>query len=224
MENEEESRSLSNEKIFKIFSSFMARITKFEELVDVGNRYLIGFQQGLEFLRRPPIDTTSEIIDRVLKANMTRRLASYIQAGCLNPHDSKLNMNKLSTCHLGLLDNMNEAKSVMKELQCLIDDATEVVQASIHDLPCLQDKDSDFDVNFLASGCNRNLGITDCAVLMAFVYGMVKQDYEMQEKIVSSLSLKSSSGELESFCQMWSLRPFIDDEIMQKAWELLPGH
>lgn len=94
MENEEESRSLSNEKIFKIFSSFMARITKFEELVDVGNKYLIGFQQGLEFLRRPPIDMTSEMVKRVLKANMTRRMTSYVQAGCMKPHDSKQNMNK----------------------------------------------------------------------------------------------------------------------------------
>jgi len=39
----------------------------------------------------------------------------------------------------------------------------------------------------------------------------------LQEKIVSSLSLKSSSGELECYCQMWSLRPFIDDQIMQQA-------
>lgn len=120
---------------------------------------------------------------------------------------------------------MNEAEIAMRELQCLVNDATEVVQASVHDLPCWQDKDTtDFDVNSFATGCSRKPEITDYAVLMAFIYRMVKQDYEMQERIVSSLSLKSSSGELETYCQMWSLRPFVDDEIMQKAWGLLPGH
>ncbi|RVW92083.1 hypothetical protein CK203_037122 [Vitis vinifera] len=44
----------------------------------------------------------------------------------------------------------------------------------------------------------------------------------LQERIVSSLNLKSSTGELESYCLIWSLRPFINDEIMHQAWKLLP--
>lgn len=63
--------------------------------------------------------------------------------------------------------------------------------------------------------------ITDIAIMMAIVYSMVKSDYTMQEKIVSSLNLTSPSGELESYCSMWSLRPYIDDEIMHKAWKLV---
>ncbi|PON39229.1 hypothetical protein TorRG33x02_343220 [Trema orientale] len=62
---------------------------------------------------------------------------------------------------------------------------------------------------------------TDIAVLMGIIYSMVKQDYSMQEKIVSALSLKSSSGELESYSLMWSLRPFINDDIMHQAWKLV---
>ncbi|CAK9136116.1 unnamed protein product [Ilex paraguariensis] len=64
--------------------------------------------------------------------------------------------------------------------------------------------------------------VTDYAAMMAILYSMVKQDCIMQEKIVTSLSLKSSSEELESYCLMWSLRPFVDDEIMCEAWKLLP--
>ncbi|KAK6144776.1 hypothetical protein DH2020_021596 [Rehmannia glutinosa] len=55
---------------------------------------------------------------------------------------------------------------------------------------------------------------------MAIIYSMVKQDYTMQVRIVSSLNHKSSPGELETYCQMWSLRPFVDDDIMHKAWSL----
>jgi hypothetical protein len=41
----------------------------------------------------------------------------------------------------------------------------------------------------------------------------------MQDKIVRSLSLKSSSGELETYSLMWSLRPFVEDEIVNRAWK-----
>ncbi|XP_027184409.1 uncharacterized protein LOC113782706 isoform X2 [Coffea eugenioides] len=215
--------SPSYEKMYQIFSDFMTRITKFEELVDMGNRFLVGFQQGLDFLRRPPIDTTSELVANIIKANETRRLSSYIQAGCVNMHDRKQCLGKLSTCHHGLLDHLIG----VNELQCLLDDAATAVQNSNENL---QDKDFHGDVDsntdistkedFLPAHV-RKPEITDYAALMAVVYGMVKQDYEMQERIVSSLSLKSSSGEMESYCLMWSLRPFIDDEIIHKAWRLI---
>lgn len=42
-----------------------------------------------------------------------------------------------------------------------------------------------------------------------------------QERIVTSLNLTSSSGEMESYCLMWSLHPYINDEIMQQAWRLI---
>ncbi|KAF7130530.1 hypothetical protein RHSIM_Rhsim10G0082400 [Rhododendron simsii] len=63
--------------------------------------------------------------------------------------------------------------------------------------------------------------IPEYAVMMGVIYSMLKRDYIMQEKIISSLNLKLSSGELESYNLMWSLRPFIDDEIMHQAWRLV---
>ncbi|XP_028077083.1 uncharacterized protein LOC114279094 isoform X1 [Camellia sinensis] len=63
---------------------------------------------------------------------------------------------------------------------------------------------------------------TDYAAMMSVIYSMVKLDYIMQQRIVSSLNLKSSSGELESYSLMWSLRPFINNDIMHQAWRLIP--
>ncbi|KAL3523386.1 hypothetical protein ACH5RR_016220 [Cinchona calisaya] len=230
MESEESSKiSHSYENILQVFSEFMTRITKFEELLDVGSKFLVGFQQGLEFLRRPPIDLTSEVVGQIIEANETRRLASYIQAGFVNTHDRKQCLSKLYTCHRGLMDNLNGAKRVLEEIECILDNAATVVQNSNVNFTHLQDKEVDHDLNSQAAIHNKELlpsdlpkpEITDYAILMAVIYGMVKQDYNMQEKIGSSLSLKSSSGELESYCLMWSLRPFIDDEIMHKAWRLI---
>lgn len=48
----------------------------------------------IEFLRRPPIDETSQLIKNIIKANETKRVKCYIEAGCINVHDSIQNTNK----------------------------------------------------------------------------------------------------------------------------------
>lgn len=126
------------------------------------------------------------------------------------------------------MDHIAKAKSVVKELEGLLQDAEEVMQATIGDLH--QDNDDDFDSkSYLSSFSQEKVPpsvlqkpeITDYAILMAFVYWMVKKDHEMQERAVSALSLKSSSEELGSYCLMWSLRPYIEDEIIEKAWSFI---
>ncbi|XP_060201374.1 uncharacterized protein LOC132629955 isoform X3 [Lycium barbarum] len=222
-------------KISHTFSDFMIsslyfRITKFDELAEVGSRLLVGFQQGLEYLRRQPIEKYSELVERIIRDNETDRLSSYIEAGCLNAHDSVQNMSKLHTCHLGLQDHVNKAKCVVDELACLLKDAEAVVQ-SIN--CCLAQKgelnvgngkdllETSDDEEEASSVDSLKHVVIDTATLMAIVYSMVKSDYTMQEKIVSSLNLTSPSGELDSYSSMWSLRPYIDDEIMHKAWKLV---
>ncbi|KAJ7953469.1 FAD-binding protein [Quillaja saponaria] len=60
--------------------------------------------------------------------------------------------------------------------------------------------------------------VAHSATLMGIIYSMVKQDYE---RIVSALNLKSSSREVDSYCLMLSLRPFINDEVMHQARRLV---
>ncbi|KAK6923215.1 hypothetical protein RJ641_011519 [Dillenia turbinata] len=60
------------------------------------------------------------------------------------------------------------------------------------------------------------------ATMMASFFSLMKQDHTMQERIVISLDLKTSSGEMESYSLMWSLRPFIDEEVLRQAWKLIP--
>ncbi|GAV81267.1 hypothetical protein CFOL_v3_24725 [Cephalotus follicularis] len=190
------------EKTFHIYKSFMTGVTKLEELGTVARELLSGFQQGLEILRRPPIDRTSELIEKIIKANETKRLQLYIEAGCINICDGVQSMSKLNTCLPGLRNHLSKAKSILDELECLLGDVGDKVEMKS---PCLQE-----------------LEMTDYATLMAIIYSMVKQDYAMQEKIVSSLNLTSSSAELEGYCLMWSLRPFVSDGVMDQAWRIFP--
>lgn len=213
------------EKIISIYSDFMMRITQFEELVSVSSRFLVSFQQAIGFLQRAPIDKVSTLMERIISVHGSRRVLSYFEAGCVNSHDSVQHVSKLRTCHLGLQDFITKAKIVVNELESLLGVAASVVQTSnekdCEDISCSSITLSDQE-EAPSTGISRP-EVADYASMMAIIYSMVKQDYTMQVRIVSSLCHKSSQGELETYCQMWSLRPFVDDEIMRKAWNLVPN-
>ncbi|XP_048429523.1 uncharacterized protein LOC103941649 isoform X2 [Pyrus x bretschneideri] len=229
------SKSVSNfefeDKVINLFKDFMARLGNFDELVATGSTLLVDFQQGLEFLRRPQIDETSDLVKNVIRGNETKRVKSYVEAGCLNADDGRRNISKLHTCQLGLCDHVSKGKNVLNELECLLEDINGAMRTAMGNLPDFQDDSFADRLNekacngdkeeFTSSHPKRN-EVTDYAVVMGVIYSMVKQDYMMQERIVSAVNLKSSSGELESYCLMWSLRPFINNEIMDYAWKLIP--
>ncbi|XP_059457494.1 uncharacterized protein LOC132187259 isoform X2 [Corylus avellana] len=224
------------EKIYLIYKDFLLRVTKFEELVAVGARLLAGFQQGLEYLRRCPIDRTSALVKNIIEANETKRLKSYFDAGCINAHDGVQNVSKLQTCVLGLHDHLSKAKNILSEVESLLEDVTGAMQNVNGTLSPINDEYFGDGLNEQAISNTKEVAssqlqrpeVAECAVLMAFVYSMLKKDYEMQyytllqEKIVSALNFKASPGELEGYCQMWSLRPFVNDETMHQAWKLIP--
>ncbi|XWS41699.1 hypothetical protein CRYUN_Cryun17cG0105200 [Craigia yunnanensis] len=232
MESEEEKKlkGETKEKIFQIFKDFFTRVAKLGELVAVGGRLLTGFQQGLEFLRRPPINKASKLIENIIKANVTKRLKSYLEAGCISSHDSIENMSKLRTCLVGLHDHLIKVKSLLNDLECLLVDATAALQTENEHISPLLDKESVDGQDLqesngedeMASSHLQEPEVTDYAALMGIIYSMVKQDYVMQDKIVTSLNLKSSSGELENYCLMWSLRPYLNEQVMHLAWKLVP--
>ncbi|XVF17431.1 hypothetical protein REPUB_Repub10bG0121700 [Reevesia pubescens] len=215
----EESKKLEGEtmeKIFQIFKEFLTGVAKLDELVAVGGRLLTGFQQGLEFLRRPPINKTSKLIENIIRAYETKKLKSYFEAGCIKNHDSVQNLCKF--------------KSLLNDLECLMEDATAALQSTNEHLSALLDKESVDELDpqessgedEMSSSHLRESEVTNYAALMGIIYSMVKQDYVMQDKIVTSLNLKSSSEELGSYCLMWSLRPYVNDQTMHLAWKLIP--
>lgn len=44
----------------------------------------------------------------------------------------------------------------------------------------------------------------------------------IQEKVILSVGMESSAEELESYCLMFDLRPYVNEEFMQGAWKLVP--
>ncbi|KAL0009444.1 hypothetical protein SO802_010946 [Lithocarpus litseifolius] len=85
-----------DEKIYQMYKDFLTRVKKFEELVAVGGRLLAGFQEGLEYLQRPPIGRTSKLVENIIKANETKRVKSYFEASYISTHDGVHSISKLS--------------------------------------------------------------------------------------------------------------------------------
>ncbi|ANM63727.1 hypothetical protein ISN45_At03g042060 [Arabidopsis thaliana x Arabidopsis arenosa] len=216
-----ETRIELKKKISEIFKDFMTVITQLEELGNAANNFLLRFQQGLSFLQRPPIVTSSKLIENIIKKNETRRLKSYIEAGCINIHDAAQSTRALHTSLSGLSDHLIKAKNLLIELERLTDEAALAIESATQ-----LDKDSSDGLQQVTCDEENETvqlpqgpEVTEYAALIAVIYSMMKQNYVMQDKIVRSLSLKSSSGELETYSLMWSLRPFVEDEIVNRAWK-----
>ncbi|XP_039154855.1 uncharacterized protein LOC104414051 isoform X4 [Eucalyptus grandis] len=183
------------------------------------------------FVQRPALDRSSNLLKNIIKANKTERLTSYFNAGCIHANYASQNLTKLRTCVLGLQSLVNTAKTILIELEGLLEDVIRIVEAANEYLLPSQDEDINdrlmrevtiANKEETASSDSGRPELTDYATMMGIIYSMIKQDSVMQEKIVSALNLKLSSGELETYCTMWSLRPFIDDEIMHRAWSFIP--
>ncbi|XP_077234043.1 FAD-binding protein isoform X4 [Tasmannia lanceolata] len=209
----EEKKTLSelSHKASQIFSNFMTRVTKFEELVAIGSRLLVGFHHELDSLRRPPLYKMSKVVEGIIEANQSERMKAYVDAGCKHVHVAVQNMSKL--------------KALLDELECLMEGVVDVVSAVnkiisqfdllVHEADCFEKGEAETS----RLQCQK---ISDYAVMMRIIYSMFKLDCSMQEKIILSLKENSPPDELESYCLMWDLRPFVNEGIMHQAWRFIP--
>ncbi|KAH9621089.1 hypothetical protein KSS87_014531 [Heliosperma pusillum] len=213
IEQEVNYTSNANREMKQILSEFMVGVLKLEQLEELGKRLLVSFQQALEFLRRPVIHETSKLIESIFKENETGRVKLYVESGCTNAYDSALAVSQVNTSLSRLHEHLIKAKSVLDELEFVMD------KAGI----CLKEGNRDVvDISRLTFNENLEQESTThdaakCGSFMAVIYSMVKQNNIMQEHVVSGLGLTTSSEKLDSYCLMWSLRPFVIDDVINEA-------
>ncbi|GAA0151004.1 hypothetical protein LIER_09820 [Lithospermum erythrorhizon] len=158
-----------NEKSRQLYYSFMASVAKFDELATLGSRLIAGFQQGLDYIRRPSFKKTSKLVDQIVKENETMRLSAYIEAGGRNGNDGA--------------ESVSKSKDIVDELEGFVHKITSEVQVATDNLYRLQLKD--IELNDMTSqeeslSGNQKRDAMDYAALIAIIYSMVKQDYTMQ--------------------------------------------
>ncbi|WOL11518.1 hypothetical protein Cni_G20281 [Canna indica] len=216
-------------KTTRIFLDFMTKVTKFEELVAVGKNFLIGFYQGIEKFRTAELHKTSNTISDIIIANWNERLKAYVEAGCRHHQQNIENIYNLHTCTQGLQDHLNKVETLVNELVCLMEDAFSIIRAANTSFLALLDDSSGEEMlhQVLSSEeetLPKHLHDTSISqfIIMKAISDMLKLDYAMQRNIVQALNLKTSSPELESYCLMWDLHPYINDDVMHEAWRLVP--
>ncbi|KAJ3701871.1 hypothetical protein LUZ61_005576 [Rhynchospora tenuis] len=216
-------------RVFSMFTEFMSRSAKLDDLVDAGKRFLMRFDQELGYFRRPQINKNLNAVSEIIKCNMTERMKSYLDASCMHSHQNVQNLSQLHNCILGLEDILKKAKALLDESGFLVESAYKVVtEADQNALVSIQEHVVEPLENQTISPQDQvetfdvEVESVSHATMMMVIYNMLKLDYTMQEKIVRSLSLTTSLSELETYCQMWDLRPFIDDDVMRRAWKSMP--
>ncbi|KAJ4749800.1 FAD binding protein [Rhynchospora pubera] len=216
-------------RVLSIFTEFMSRTAKLDDLVDAGKRFLMRFDQELGYFRRPQINKDLIAVSEIIKCNMTERMKSYLDATCTHSHQNVQNLSQLHNCMLGLQDILKKAKALLDESGCLAENAYKVVtEADQNVLGVIQEHVVDPLENQTifpedqVDTFDAEEKSASYASMMMVIYNMLKLDYTMQEKIVQSLSLTTSLSELETYCQMWNLRPYVDDDVMRHAWKSMP--
>ncbi|XP_072970988.1 uncharacterized protein [Typha angustifolia] len=215
----------AEQKISRIFLDFMTKIAKFEELVDLGKRFLMRFYQEVEYFRRPHLDKISKMVGEIIRSNSTGRMKAYVEAGCNLPHQSLQNISQLHSCEQGLQDHLKRVKALLDELQCLTEDAYAIMRTTNESTSFILENhivDSAIHEDEVHPTMNLQDKSMSCVCMIMAIYGMLKLDYAMQENIIRSLALNTPSSELESYCLMWDLRPYINDSIMRLAWKFVP--
>ncbi|XP_025793360.1 uncharacterized protein LOC112874319 isoform X2 [Panicum hallii] len=213
-----------------VFVEFMTKVARFEELAESGKRLLMRFHQELDYFQRPQIPTESDVMNQILKSNRTGRMRSYLEAGCRLHCQNISNINQLRSCEDGLKDHINKVKALLEELECLVEDIYGITLTA--SLSALKVSDShSIDSKLTTESCimeeeDKSVDELDSDVsyvtVMVIIRNMLKLDYMMQERIISALSIKTPSLELQSYCLMWDLRPYIDDNVMHLAWKMCP--
>ncbi|XP_051207730.1 uncharacterized protein [Lolium perenne] len=208
----------------RIFREFMAGVTRFEELVDGGRRFLTRLRQELEYFRRPRIPVESDVIGEIVRSNCTDRMKSYLESGCSLHCQSISNLSQLNSCEGELKGCIHKVKALLEELQCLVEGAYDAtLTANLRGMHVPDESTAD--------NCREEKGEqpadhldsdSSLVTLMILIHNMLKLDYTMQEKIAGSLSLKSSSAELDGYCLMWDLRPYAEGDVMNLAWKSCP--
>lgn len=218
-----------------VFMEFMTKVSQFQELAESGERLLVRFRRELEYFRRPKIPKESDAMNQIVKSNCTVRMRSYLEAGCRLHFQDISNINQLSSCEGGLKDHINKVKALLKELECLVEDVYSITFTA--SLCALEVSDIHRVENTPSTDCCSVEGVStlledksadqldsdvSLVTVMVMVRNMLKLDCTMQEKIVGALSLKTPSAELEGYCLMWDLHPYIDDHVMRLAWKMCP--
>jgi len=126
----------------------------------------------------------------------------------------------------GIKKHVEQAQELLKDLEHLVENATVMMQEAtntmLKNIKIYTEENStegslgtESEEEIISD--DHKLEISDYVAMMSVICSMLRQDYAIQEKVVSDLQLNTPSETLQSYSLMWTLHPFIDERIINKA-------
>lgn len=169
---------------------------------------------------------SSSVVAGILENNPSPRVTKYKELGCHHLQLDQWSAAQLDMSVRGLQNHIQQAKQYVKEIKelvedvaCLMDQDLDLMLETVCHAPSAVDqKDCKLRQNVDSKGFGSGeLQTPDYAIMMSAILSMLEKDIQMQEIIVSDLRLDTDSERLQTYCQMWDLRPFIDDRLIHEA-------
>lgn len=237
----------SSKEAARLFELFIIRTVRLDEMQKSSANLLSVYQEELGWciasllreelsrivlriscdkFRRVPLHETSNVVADIFKNNSTLRVANYKEAGGHHAYLDQQIAVKLDASIKGLRSHIPQAQKVVEELQELVEKVTCMMD---HDLELLLEKvglgTSAMDQNECVLGEDVDSKVfalverqtSDYATIMSGILSMLEKDLQMQEMVVADLRLDTDSGCLQAYSQMWALRPFVDERLIQEA-------
>lgn len=216
----------SSKEAARLFELFIIRTVRLDEMQKSSANLLSVYQEELDKFRRVPLHETSNVVADIFKNNSTLRVANYKEAGGHHAYLDQQIAVKLDASIKGLRSHIPQAQKVVEELQELVEKVTCMMD---HDLELLLEKvglgTSAMDQNECVLGEDVDSKVfalverqtSDYATIMSGILSMLEKDLQMQEMVVADLRLDTDSGCLQAYSQMWALRPFVDERLIQEA-------
>eukprot|EP00250_Pteridium_aquilinum_P015291 c22499_g1_i2 orf=197-919(+) len=218
--------SPSGKEATSLLGDFILRVLRFEEMHRLSSKLISGYQQELEKLRRPPLDKSSSMLKDLLKSIPSSRMARYQEADCHHAHSDQQSLAKLNMYTNGLREHISGAQSIVEHLEKLVEKVTGLMDADLH-LLTTENELENTHLDESSDGVEQvpcpgepnaaSWRTSDFAILMSSILSMLEKDLQMQALVVADLSLDVDSDRLQTYAQMWSLRPFVDDALLHQA-------
>ncbi|KAG6554166.1 hypothetical protein Mapa_004082 [Marchantia paleacea] len=215
------------EEAFKLFMDWVVYLNGLHKL---GGQILVEFAKKLGAYRRAKKEE-AEYFARVAAAAHSQRLSVYLGPGSWLEDTSKALAAKLDSATTRLWIYLNEAHECLNHLVGISKDA--IKEHSEHEATMELER---FNLSTGDEDCvgadrtTRNgkfqgrLPFSEYSSMMALIYKMLEEDYNMQRKIVEALGLDTPADALTEYCTMWLEQPCIKWYVIDRAlsWTQIP--
>ncbi|KAL2633023.1 hypothetical protein R1flu_004502 [Riccia fluitans] len=208
------------EESFKLFMDWVVFLNGLHKL---GQQILQEYAKHLEAYRRAKSEE-AEYITRVVASAPSHHLSDYLGPGGWLEGTSRTFAAKLDSATTRLWIYLNEVHDCLDHLTGISKDAIKeqsendvTVQLERFSLSVAGEDEVEAERARQNDHQSGRISFSEYSSMMALIYNMLQEDYEMQRKIVEALGLDTPSDVLKKYCSVWAEQPCVKSYMIDRA-------